>query len=98
MQIRPASPQADADSIWTILEPTIRAGETYTLPRDMTRKDALEYWFAPGHEVFVAEEGAQLLGTYFLQPNQQGGGSHVANCGYVTAPWGTGRGGGGALC
>jgi ribosomal protein S18 acetylase RimI-like enzyme len=98
MQIRPASPQADADSIWTILEPTFRAGETYTLPRGMTRKDALEYWFAPGHEVFVAEEGAQLLGTYFLQPNQQGGGLHVANCGYVTAPWATGRGVARAMC
>jgi RimJ/RimL family protein N-acetyltransferase len=98
MQIRPASPQADADSIWTILEPTFRAGETYTLPRDMTRKDALEYWFAPGHEVFVADEGAQLLGTYFLQPNQQGGGLHVANCGYVTAPWATGRGVARAMC
>src|SRR6202790_647824 len=98
MQIRPASTHADADSIWTILEPTIRAGDTYTLPRDMTRKDALDYWFAPRHEVFVAEEVAQLLGTYFLQPNQQGGGSHVANCGYVTAPWATGRGVARAMC
>jgi ribosomal protein S18 acetylase RimI-like enzyme len=98
MQIRSASLQADADSIWATLEPTIRAGETYTLPRDMTRKDALDYWFAARHEVFVAEEGAQILGTYFLQPNQQGGGSHVANCGYVTAPWATGRGVARAMC
>jgi ribosomal protein S18 acetylase RimI-like enzyme len=98
MQIRSASLQADADSIWATLEPTIRAGETYTLPRDMTRKDALDYWFAARHEVFVAEEGAQILGTYFLQPNQEGGGSHVANCGYVTAPWATGRGVARAMC
>jgi ribosomal protein S18 acetylase RimI-like enzyme len=98
MQIRPASLQADTDSIWTILEPTIRAGETYTLPREMTRKDALDYWFAPNHEVFAAEDGAQVLGTYFLQPNQQGGGSHVANCGYVTAPRATGRGVARAMC
>jgi ribosomal protein S18 acetylase RimI-like enzyme len=33
-----------------------------------------------------------------LQPNQQGGGSHVANCGYVTAPWATGRGVARAMC
>src|SRR5258708_40170131 len=39
-----------------------------------------------------------MLGTYFLQPNQQGGGSHVANCGYVTAPWATGRGVARAMC
>ena len=98
MQIRPASPHAHAEQIWAILEPTIRAGDTYTLPRDMTRKDALEYWFTPQHEVLVAEENAQILGTYFLQANQLGGGSHVANCGYITAPWATGRGVARAMC
>ncbi|HEY4817584.1 MAG TPA: GNAT family N-acetyltransferase [Candidatus Acidoferrum sp.] len=98
MQIRPASLPADADPIWAILEPTIRAGETYTLRRDMPCTEALDYWFAPQHEVFVAEHDAQILGTYFLQPNQQGGGSHVANCGYITAPWATGRGVARAMC
>jgi ribosomal protein S18 acetylase RimI-like enzyme len=98
MQIRPASPDADAQFIWAILEPTIRAGETYTLPVDMSHKDAMAYWLAPPHEVFLAEENAQVLGTYFLQPNQQGGGSHVANCGYITAPWATGRGVARAMC
>ena len=98
MQIRRASLPADADSVWAILEPTIRAGETYTLPRDMSSEDALDYWFAPGHEVFVAEENSILVGTYFLQSNQQGGGSHVANCGYVTAPWATSRGVARAMC
>ena len=98
MLIRAASPHADSDSIWPILEPTIRAGETYTLPPDMPRQSALDYWFAPQHEVFVAEENGQIVGTYFLQPNQQGGGSHVANCGYITAPWATGRGVARAMC
>jgi ribosomal protein S18 acetylase RimI-like enzyme len=97
MQIRIAQPD-DADSIWSILEPTIREGETYTLPREMPRQEALACWFAPQHEVFVAQADAQILGTYFLQPNQQGGGSHVANCGYVTAPWATGRGVARAMC
>jgi ribosomal protein S18 acetylase RimI-like enzyme len=98
MQIRPAALSQDADSVWAILEPIIRAGETYTLPREMPREEALDYWFAPQHEVFVAEEDTHVLGTYFLQPNQQGGGSHVANCGYVTAPWATGRGVARAMC
>ncbi len=80
MQIRTASCSADGDAIWSILEPTIQAAETYTLPADMARDEALAYWFGSQHEVFVATEGAQVLGTYFLQPNQQGGGSHVANC------------------
>ncbi|MBV8669441.1 MAG: GNAT family N-acetyltransferase, partial [Candidatus Eremiobacteraeota bacterium] len=37
-----------------MLEPVIRAGETYTLPRDLERDAALRFWFAPEHEVFVA--------------------------------------------
>ena len=63
----------------------IRSGETYTLPRDLSRHESLDYWFARGHEVFVAEMEREVLGTYFLRANQQGGGDHVANCGYVTA-------------
>jgi ribosomal protein S18 acetylase RimI-like enzyme len=88
----------DEDDIWAILEPTIRAGETYTLPMIMGRQAALAYWLAHAHEVFVAEEQGKLLGTYFLQANQLGGGSHVANCGYITAPWAIGRGVARAMC
>src|SRR5260370_49252 len=98
MQIRPAALSADADSVGAIREPTMRAGETYPLPREMSREDALDYWFSSRHEVFVAEEGTDVVGTYFLQANQQGGGSHVANCGYVTAPRATGRGVARAMC
>ena len=98
MHIRQATPSPDADSIWPILEPTIRAGETYTLPMDMPRSDAIAYWFAAQHEVFVAEENKQILGTYFIQPNHMGGGAHVANCGYITAPWAEGRGVARVMC
>jgi L-amino acid N-acyltransferase YncA len=91
MLIRPAV-QADHDAIWHILEPIIRAGETYTLPREMSRTAALAYWTAPSHETFVAERNGEVLGTYYLRPNQQGGGAHVANCGYMTASHATGGG------
>jgi ribosomal protein S18 acetylase RimI-like enzyme len=53
MVIRPATSE-DAEPIWRILEPVIRAGETYPLPRDMSRSEALAYWLAPHHEVYVA--------------------------------------------
>ena len=89
--IRPAT-RKDNNAIWAIMEPIIRAGETYTLPRDMDKASALAYWFSAGHEVFVAEENGEILATYFLQANQQGGGAHVANCGYMTAVPATGRG------
>ena len=95
--IRAAS-GSDHDAIWGILEPVIRAGETYTLPRDFTREQALAYWFGPDHEVFVAEEEGLVLGTYYLRPNQRGGGAHVANCGYMTAGAASGRGVARAMC
>jgi ribosomal protein S18 acetylase RimI-like enzyme len=53
---------------------------------------------APGHDVFVAEGNDRLLGTYFLCANQRGGGSHVANCGYIVTPTAEGRGVGRAMC
>jgi L-amino acid N-acyltransferase YncA len=97
MNIRPAG-LADADAIWSILEPTIRAGETYTLPRDMDRGQALAYWSSPDHTVFVAEEDGEVFGTYYLRANQKGGGAHVGNCGYMTADKASGRGVATAMC
>jgi ribosomal protein S18 acetylase RimI-like enzyme len=91
LTIRTALAQ-DADALWSILAPILQAGATYPLPRDMGRQDALAYWFTDGHEVFVAEEDGAILGTYFLKANQKGGGSHVANCGYMTAREATGCG------
>jgi ribosomal protein S18 acetylase RimI-like enzyme len=97
LSIRPAI-EGDQEAIWAILEPMIRRGDTYTLPRDMTRLQAIEFWFAPGHEAFVWEEQGAILGTYFLRANQRGGGAHVANCGYVTATAAEGRGIARAMC
>lgn len=91
MLIRPARVD-DRDRIWAILEPVLRAGETYTLPRDISRDEALAYWHHDGHEVFVAEDEGSIVGTYFLRANQGGGGGHVANCGYMTATASQGRG------
>ena len=88
----------DREGIWKILEPMIRAGETYTLPPEMSREEALAYWFSPEKETFVWEENGGVLGTYFLKANQQGGGAHVANCGYVTAAAAQGQGIARAMC
>jgi len=93
-----AATAGDGDAIWTVMEPIIRAGETYTLPRDMGRESALAYWLSKEHEVFVAEENGKILGTYFLRANQKGGGAHVANCGYMTDVSATGRGVARAMC
>lgn len=95
MVIRDAA-AADGDAIWAILEPVIRAGETYALDRDMSREAALAYWFA--HEAFVAEDEGAVVGTYYLRRNQAGGGGHVCNCGYMVSPAASGRGVARAMC
>lgn len=97
MLIRPAEP-GDSDAIWSILEPTFRAGETYPVPRDISRSDALAYWHSLGHSVFVADDEGTVVGTYYLRTNNRGGGEHVANCGYVVAPDAFGRGVARAMC
>lgn len=91
MMIRPATPADDA-ALWAMLEPVFRAGETYAVARDIPRDAALAYWSGAPHRVFLAEDGGAILGSYFLTPNQQGGGDHVCNCGFVTVPTARGRG------
>jgi ribosomal protein S18 acetylase RimI-like enzyme len=97
MPIRPATPDDDA-ALWAVLAPVIRAGETFALPRDMTREAALAFWAAPGSDVFVTEDAGAIAGSYFVRPNHKGGGAHVANAGYVTAVGQTGRGIARAMC
>jgi ribosomal protein S18 acetylase RimI-like enzyme len=97
LAIRPAQP-GDADALWAILQPVIAAGETYPLPRDMGRAEALGYWLRPEHRVFVATQAGAVLGTYYIRANQSGGGAHVANCGYMTTVNATGRGIARAMC
>lgn len=89
MKIRPATP-ADHDAIWSMLEPVFRAGDSYAIDRDIPRSDALTYWAA--EHAYVAEENGKLLGTFYIRRNQKGGGSHVCNCGYITARGSEGKG------
>ena len=97
MHVRPARKE-DAPSIWRIIGPTIRAGETYALDRDMSEADALAYWLGADRETFVAEQDAEIVGTYFMKANHAGGGKHVCNCGYMTSAAATGRGVARAMC
>ena len=89
--VRPAEP-GDADAVWAILEPILRLGETYALPRDWSREQALAYWMAPDHRVLVAEFEGVVLGTCYLCANGLGGGGHIVNAAFATQPQASGRG------
>lgn len=43
-------------------------------------------------KTFVIEKTDDLLGTYFIKPNQGGPGSHVCNCGYMVSSKARGMG------
>src|ERR1044071_6626191 len=99
MRIRPYT-ASDWDHVWAILEPVFRAGETYAFRRDISADEAKAVWTDSQKAVFVAVDEAtgELLGTYFLKPNQEGQGSHICNCGYVVATHARGRGVAAAMC
>lgn len=84
---------ADWPAIWPIVEAVVRAGETYTYPRDLTEDAARAIWMqtAPGLTL-VAVDGDQVLGSAKVTPNQMGGGAHVANASFMVGPAARGRG------
>lgn len=88
----------DWPALWSILEPMIRAGETYALPRDMSEGAARNYWCGPDRAVFVARIEDVVVGSYFLRTNQPGPGAHVSNAGYAVHPAHYGKGIARALC
>lgn len=97
MHIRPATP-ADHDAIWSILQPVFAAGQTYAVPRDISRDNALTMWCAMPAATYVLEEAGKIAGTYYIKTNAPGGGAHVCNCGYVTSDKAQGRGVARAMC
>ncbi len=106
IEIRPAT-DSDRDAIWKIFHEVIAAGDTYPIDPDLSREDALAYWFQSNGHVYVAEldrlkrssseETAQVVGSYTLHPNQSGGGAHVANAAFMVPAAARGHGIGRAM-
>ena len=91
MKIRNTT-EADQEDLWQMLKPVFRAGDTYAIDPAIDRGDALAYWTGADAGSFVIEVDGRLLGTYYIKTNAQGGGAHVCNCGFITAPNSGGQG------
>jgi ribosomal protein S18 acetylase RimI-like enzyme len=87
----------DRNAIWNIFREVVAAGDTYAVHPTISRKEALAYWFRADTHTYVAEENGRIDGTYILRPNQAGGGSHVANAGFMVSARARGRGIGRAM-
>ena len=90
--IRPAT-QDDWPRIWPIFDATVRAGETYAYPLDLTSEQARDLWLErpPGLTV-VLEEDDEILGTAKMGPNRPGPGDHVGTASFMVAESARGRG------
>ena len=85
--------EGDWPAIWRIIEPVFRAGETYAFSPDITENEAHKVWIELPSATYVAvDENSEILGTYFIKPNQPELGAHVCNCGYIVAENARGRG------
>ena len=91
LRIRTAT-KSDLAAIWKIFREVIAAGETYPLERNISREDALAYWFQRDAHVFVAENDGKTVGSYTLHANQSGGGAHVANAAFIVDKTARGQG------
>ncbi|WP_433335183.1 N-acetyltransferase family protein [Spirillospora sp. CA-294931] len=98
MEIREAV-AGDWAAMWPFMEGIVRAGETFTWPRDISAERARTFWFpaAPGRAVVAVDDSGAVLGTANMVRNHMGGGSHIASASFMVAPEHAGRGVGRAL-
>ena len=90
--IRPATAQ-DEDAIWSLFQEVVRAGDVFAFDETTRRAEALKLW-NPAHMAVVEGE---VVGSYYVKPNQPGRGAHVCNAGYMVSERARGRGIGRAL-
>ena len=96
LKIRRAN-DSDHDAIWEIFHEVVAAGDTYPFDPEMSREDALAYWFQKGAHTYVAEQDRHILGSYILRPNWSGPAGHVANAAFMVGTRARGRGTGRAM-
>ena len=97
MTIRRAT-EGDWPQIWPIFDATVRAGETYAYPPDLTPDSARDLWMErPPGQTVVLEDSGTILGTAKMGPNRPGPGNHIGTASFMVAPDARGRGVGRAL-
>ena len=91
IKITPAT-SADEERIWALLQPVFSAGDTYAVDPLIDREAAIAYWMEADKTAFILRIEGQAVGTYYIRPNHPGGGAHICNCGFITAPSARGKG------
>ena len=89
---------ADWDTIWPIVQVTFNRGDTYPYAPGISKDEAYKIWMASTAATYIAVKDGEIIGTYYIKPNQPGLGSHVCNAGYIVAVKARGQGIGRAMC
>ena len=90
---------SDWSALWPILHATFSKGDTYTFPAGAGEEAVFNAWIKTPTASFVAcDASGQVLGSYYIKPNQPGNASHVCNCGYVVAEAARGNGVASLMC
>lgn len=83
LTIKKANQNIDGDAVWEILQPIIANGDVFAYNPYNSKIDMLIYWFSLEKHVYVAKIDNEIVGTFFIQNNQPGLGSHIANASYA---------------
>ncbi len=89
---------ADWPAVWVMFRDVTAAGDAFAYDADTSEEVARKLWVEPPATAFVAELRGEVVGTYYVRPNQPGRGGHVANGGYMVAASARGRGLASVLC
>jgi ribosomal protein S18 acetylase RimI-like enzyme len=85
--------------VWPIIENVFRRGETYAFDPGISEEEAHKVWIEAPTATYVAvTTHNEIVGTYYIKPNQPGLGSHVCNCGYVVSEHARGKGVASRMC
>ncbi|MBY0523144.1 MAG: GNAT family N-acetyltransferase [Gemmataceae bacterium] len=89
----------DWPAIWQMFRRVALAGDAFVYDAETPEEVARKLWVEPPALAYVAEmNGQEVVGTYYVRPNQLGRGAHVANAGYIVAESARGQGIALAMC
>jgi L-amino acid N-acyltransferase YncA len=88
----------DFEEIWAIISGILKKGDTYPFAPETSKAEAFQIWMTYPKATYVAYSEGEMVGTYYIKPNQPGLGSHVCNAGYMVASKARGKGIGRAMC
>jgi len=92
------APAEKFEEIWPIIHAVLKKGDTYPFATETSKAEAFQIWMKHPRATYVAYIEDEMVGTYYIKPNQPGLGSHVCNAGYMVASKARGQGIGRAMC